>query len=227
MQAHTAHACCGHGYIIYTLDKAGIILRVMTPKQWEAYAAEAKSWGTQPVIPAVSEVQGQPLSAFMMPRLAAFYFTLCSLIRDGDICHSQFHWYCDDPRTRRQMVTFIYQEEDIIVICNVTVKESPHVVPVDFMKGNEKSQLWRCAFCGWCSCEGDAWMEPEDFHIWCVRERPALLKNADFYAVVCEECVSDWVARHDNPEIRTAIENLRPLSMGVSPSPSLEGLCLV
>ena len=211
---HTLHTHdFGHGYIIYTVDSAGIITRVMHPDQWAAFAQEAKC---DPAAPPVSEVVGQPLSNFMLPRLADFYSTICRLILEGEICHTQFHWCCDDPRTRRHMVTFIYHENEHVVICNVTKKQSPHDVPVDFMNGDSDSLLWRCAFCGWCSCEGGDWMEPEDFHIWCLRERPALLKHERFYAVVCEGCMADWVARHDNPEVHTAIEGLRPIKQSSS-----------
>uniref|UniRef100_A0A7S1N8M4 Uncharacterized protein n=1 Tax=Eutreptiella gymnastica TaxID=73025 RepID=A0A7S1N8M4_9EUGL len=211
---HTLHTHdFGHGYIIYTVDRAGIITRVMHPDQWAAFAEEAKC---DPNAPPVSEVVGQPLSNFMLPRLADFYFTLCSLILEGEICHTQFHWYCDDPRTRRQMVTFIYHEDGQVVICNVTKRQEPHNVPVEFMNGSPDSLLWRCAFCGWCSCEGGDFIEPEDFHIWCLRERPALLKHERFYAVVCEGCMADWVARHDNPEVQTALEGLRPIKQSSS-----------
>lgn len=42
-----------------------------------------------------------------------FYNALCNLIWNGDMCHTQFQWYCDDPQNRREMFTFIYRTSDL------------------------------------------------------------------------------------------------------------------
>ena len=53
-------------------------------------------------------------------------------------------------------------------------------------------------------------MEPEEFYIWLLTEWPALMRDHDFYPVVCDECLREWVTRYDNPDLHEAIRNLGP-----------------
>jgi Ran GTPase-activating protein (RanGAP) involved in mRNA processing and transport len=194
----------GHNLIIYCVDLEGIIMEVMTPEEWHRFAEVPLPEFANP-----SVVQGQPLNSFMEQRLAGFYNALCNLIWNGDMCHTQFQWYCDDPQNRREMFTFIYRTSDLILFCNVTTGTTPHQVPMSFMSGKPDSLLWRCPFCGWSCCNGGDWMEPEEFYLWLMTEWPALMRDHDYYPVVCEECLQDWVQRYDNPELHAAIHNLR------------------
>jgi len=198
-----------HRLIIYCVDRAGIIQEVMTPEEWSDFAKHPV-----PDLALASTVVGRPLTLFMEHRLAGFYHTLCSLIWEGDLCHTQFQWYCDDPDHRREMLTFIYCSGDVIVFSNVTVSEEPHHVPVSFMSGKPDSLLWRCPFCGWSCCNGGDWMQPEEFYLWCMSEWPALMRDHDYYPVLCDECLREWVTRYDNPQLHEAILNLRPMEAG-------------
>ena len=116
-----------------------LALQVMTPEEWHRSAQVEGSVSSDS-----STIQGQALTQFMEHRLAGFYHTLCNLIWGGDMCHTQFQWYCDDPDNRREMLTFIYRNNDLIMFSNVTVAETPHQVPVSFMAGTPDSLLWRC-----------------------------------------------------------------------------------
>ena len=195
-----------HRVIVYSVDRACIIQEVMTPEEWIRFA----DLPLDPPVPTPSAVQGQPLTMFMEHRLAGFYHTLCSLVWDGDLCHTQFQWYCDDPDNRREMISFVYRFGNSLLFTNVTVAESPHQVPVSFMAGDVASVLHRCPFCGWSFCNGGDWMEPEEFYMWILTEWPALMRDTDYYPVVCEECLEEWVHKHDNPDLTAALEGLRP-----------------
>ena len=191
--------------IIFSLDRQGLIQQVMTPDEWHRNAPVGTTVSYNP-----TSLQGQDLTQFMDHRLAGFYHTLCNLIWVGDMCHIQFQWYCDDADNRREMLTFIYRNNDLLVLSNVTVAETPHQVPVSFIAGQADSLLWRCPFCGWSCCNGGDWMEPEEFYIWLLTEWPALMRDHDFFPVVCSECLQTWCAKYDNAELQEAVRNLGP-----------------
>jgi len=193
-----------HKVLAYCVDRAGIIQQIMTPEEWD----RAASIPTPSNITA-ADVCGQSLTAFMEHRVAGFYHTLCSLIWDGDLCHTQFQWYCDSPDTRREMMTLVYRFGESLVLTNITVSENSHSVPVSFMAGDQTSVLWRCPFCGWECCNGGDWMEPEEFYMWLITEWPALMRDSDYYPVVCDECLNEWVHKHNNADLHEALSHLR------------------